>query len=37
MSNRDSRIALGQTDAGRYLQVVYVPDPDRQPLRRDRV
>lgn len=22
----DSRIALGQTEAGRYLQVVYVPD-----------
>ena len=21
------RIALGQTDAGRYLRVVYVPDP----------
>ena len=25
---RDSRIAVGQTDAGRYLQVVYVPDPE---------
>ena len=25
---RESRIALGQTDAGRYLQVVYVPDPE---------
>lgn len=24
---RDSRIALGQTEAGRYLQVVYVPEP----------
>jgi Domain of unknown function (DUF4258) len=24
-----SRIALGQTDSGRYLQVVYVLDPDR--------
>ena len=23
----DSRHALGQTDAGRYLRVVYVPDP----------
>lgn len=23
----DSRIALGQTQAGRYLQVVYIPDP----------
>ena len=22
-----SRIAIGQTDAGRYLRVVYVPDP----------
>lgn len=22
-----SRIALGQTEAGRYLRVVYVPDP----------
>lgn len=29
---RNSRIALGQTDAGRYLQVVYVPDPDRHSL-----
>lgn len=25
----NSRIALGQTGAGRYLQVVYVPDSDR--------
>jgi hypothetical protein len=25
---RDSRLKLGQTAAGRYLQVVYVPDPD---------
>lgn len=23
-----SRIALGQTEAGRYLRVVYVPDPN---------
>ena len=23
----DSRIALGQTAAGRYLRVIYVPDP----------
>ena len=23
----DSRVALGQTQAGRYLRVVYVPDP----------
>jgi hypothetical protein len=26
----DSRIALGQTENGRYLQVVYVPDPGRR-------
>lgn len=25
---RDSRIKLGQTGAGRYLQVIYVPDED---------
>ena len=24
-----SRIALGQTEAGRYLRVIYVPDPPR--------
>ena len=24
----DSRIAIGQTGAGRYLRVVYVPDPE---------
>ncbi len=24
----DSRQALGQTDAGRYLRVIYVPDPE---------
>ena len=23
-----SRIAIGQTQAGRYLRVVYVPDPE---------
>ncbi len=22
----DSRVALGQTDAGRYLRVIYIPD-----------
>jgi hypothetical protein len=22
-----SRVALGQTEAGRYLRVIYVPDP----------
>jgi hypothetical protein len=26
--NRDSRMKLGQTLAGRYLQVIYVPDED---------
>ena len=24
----DSRVALGQTEAGRYLRVIYVPDPE---------
>jgi len=24
-----SRVALGQTRSGRYLRVIYVPDPDR--------
>ena len=24
----DSRLALGQTRAGRYLRVIYVPDPE---------
>jgi hypothetical protein len=24
----DSRHALGQTEAGRYLRVIYVPDPE---------
>ena len=24
----ESRIAIGQTDAGRYLRVIYVPDPE---------
>ena len=23
----NSRVALGQTEAGRYLRVIYVPDP----------
>jgi len=23
-----ARVAIGQTDAGRYLRVVYVPDPE---------
>ena len=27
-SSDDSRTALGQTAAGRYLRVIYVPDPD---------
>lgn len=26
---KGARIALGQSEAGRYLQVVYAPDPDR--------
>lgn len=26
-SSDDSRMALGQTQAGRYLRVIYVPDP----------
>jgi hypothetical protein len=26
----ESRLRLGQTTAGRYLQVVYVPDADRK-------
>jgi uncharacterized protein DUF4258 len=25
-----SRVALGQTPAGRYLRVIYVPDPEPQ-------
>ena len=24
----DSRVAIGRTDAGRYLRVIYVPDPE---------
>ena len=24
----DSRVAIGQTKAGRYLRVIYVPDPE---------
>jgi hypothetical protein len=27
-ARRDSRMKLGQTAAGRYLQVIYVPDVD---------
>lgn len=27
-SARDSRMKLGRTSAGRYLQVIYVPDED---------
>ena len=27
-ARKNSRIALGQTAAGRYLQVIYVPDRD---------
>lgn len=25
-----SRVAIGQTKAGRYLRVIYVPDPERE-------
>jgi len=25
--SKGSRVALGQTEAGRYLRVIYVPDP----------
>jgi len=28
-ARRDSRMKLGQTVAGRYLQVIFVPDEDR--------
>ena len=31
--SEDSRIAMGQTQAGRYLQVIYVPGPWRWRLR----
>jgi hypothetical protein len=27
LGREQSRIAVGQTEAGRYLRVVYVPDP----------
>jgi hypothetical protein len=27
-ASRDSRIAIGRTEAGRFLKVVYVPDDD---------
>lgn len=27
-SRRDSRSAIGQTQSGRYLRVIYVPDPE---------
>jgi hypothetical protein len=28
-SSKDSRIAMGQTEGGRYLRVIYVPDAGR--------
>ncbi len=28
--DEDSRMKIGQTQTGRYLQVVYVPDPGRE-------
>lgn len=27
LGRRGSRVAIGQTSAGRYLQVIYIPDP----------
>jgi hypothetical protein len=30
--NDGARVAIGQTRAGRYLRVVYVPDPEPQSL-----
>ena len=27
-AQEDARIAIGQTHAGRYLRVIYVPDPE---------
>lgn len=27
-----SRVAVGRTEAGRYLRVIYVPDPDRRSI-----
>jgi hypothetical protein len=27
LGREESRIAVGQTEAGRYLRVIYVPDP----------
>jgi hypothetical protein len=27
VGTKGSRVALGQTDSGRYLRVIYVPDP----------
>jgi hypothetical protein len=31
MGRDGSRVALGQTAGGRYLRVIYVPDPDPEP------
>ncbi|MDP2754508.1 MAG: hypothetical protein Q8P40_08990 [Nitrospirota bacterium] len=28
LGKEGSRIAMGQTNAGRYLRVIYVPDPE---------
>jgi len=30
LGRQGSRVALGQTQAGRYLRVIYVPDPEPQ-------
>jgi len=28
LGHEGSRVAIGQTQAGRYLRVIYVPDPE---------
>ena len=28
VGTRNSRVAIGQTETGRYLRVIYVPDPE---------
>lgn len=32
LGDRNARVALGQTEAGRYLRVIYVPDPEPDSL-----
>ena len=31
-SREDSRVAIGQTRAGRYVRVIYVPDPEPESI-----